>query len=91
MALSITNTHHDNAQNYAGCRYAECCVLFIVMMSVIMLKVIMLSVVMLNVIMVSVVMLNVILVSVVMLNVVILSVMVPIKRSVPNVNNFFLL
>jgi hypothetical protein len=51
MALSITNTHHDSAQNYADCN-----VLFIVMLRInlLMLKVTMLSFVMLNVVMLSV-------------------------------------
>jgi len=47
------------------CHYAECRVLFIVMLNVIMLTVVILIVIMLNVIMLSVVMLNVILLSVV--------------------------
>ncbi len=71
MALSITKTHHDSAQNYAECCYADCGVLFIFMLTI------------------NLLMLKVIMLSVVMLNVIILSVMVPIKRSVPNVNNFF--
>ncbi len=56
MPLSITKTHHDSAQNYAECCYADCGALFIVVQRVIllMLKVIMLSVVMLNVVILSV-------------------------------------
>ncbi len=46
------------------CHYAECCVLFIVMLNVIMPNVIMLNVVMLNVVMLNVIMLNVVMLSV---------------------------
>jgi hypothetical protein len=40
MTLSITYNQHDNALHYAECLDAECCVLFIVMLSLVMLKVI---------------------------------------------------
>jgi hypothetical protein len=59
------------------CRYAECCVSLILMLSVILLSVIMLSVIMLSVIMLSVIMLSVIMPSFIMLNVGILSVVAP--------------
>jgi hypothetical protein len=49
MTLSITML----------CHYAECRVLFIIMLSVIMLSVVMLSVIMLSVVMLNVVMLSV--------------------------------
>jgi hypothetical protein len=58
------HTQHNNASLHAECHYNECCILFIVMLSVTMLNVIMLSVVMVNVIMLSVVMVNVIMLSV---------------------------
>ncbi len=64
MTLSITTL----------CYYAECCVLFIIMLSVVMLNIVMMNVVMMNVVMLNVIMLNV-----VMLNVVMLSVVVPHK------------
>jgi hypothetical protein len=50
MTLSITDTQHSNALHYADCH-----ILFIVMLSVFMLNIIMLNVVMLNVVMLSVV------------------------------------
>ncbi len=56
------------------CHYAECRVLFIVMLCEVMLNVIMLRVLVLSVVMLSVVMLSVVILSVVMLSVVILSV-----------------
>jgi hypothetical protein len=49
---------------------AECCVLFLVMPSVVMLSVVMLSIVKLSVVMLSVVMLSVVILGVVMLSVV---------------------
>jgi hypothetical protein len=55
MTLRITYTQHSRALSNAGHRYAECRVLFIVMLSFNMLNVIMLSVVWLNVVMLSVV------------------------------------
>jgi hypothetical protein len=55
MTLSITETQHDNALHYAECRYAEGCVLSIIMPSVTMLNDIRLSFVMLNVVMLGVV------------------------------------
>jgi hypothetical protein len=55
MELRFTDTQHDNALHYA-----ECCILFIAMLSVVMLNVIMLNVIMLNAIMLNVIMLNVV-------------------------------
>jgi hypothetical protein len=75
MTLSIINTQHNNDLTCAEFRYAECHILFTIMLSVIILDFIMLSVIMLNVIMLSVIMLNVIILSVVML-----SVVAPLKR-----------
>jgi hypothetical protein len=60
MTLSITMLSY----------YAECHILFTIMLNVIVLRVIMLSVIMLNVIMLNVVMLNVVMLSVVMVSVV---------------------
>ncbi len=74
--LYVTLSISDTVRNIA-LHYAECCILFIVMLSVIMLSVIMLSVIMLSVIMLSVIMLSVIMLSVIMLSVVILSVVAP--------------
>ncbi len=55
MTLSIT------AQvNYAGYHYAECRILFIVLLSIILMNAIMLNAIMLNVNMLSVIMLNVV-------------------------------
>ncbi len=45
MTLSIIDTYHNNALHSAVGRYAECCILLFVMLSVIMLNVFMLSVV----------------------------------------------
>jgi hypothetical protein len=55
MRLSISDTQHNNTMPCADSRYAECHVLFIIMLSVIMLSVVMLSVDMLNVVILSVV------------------------------------
>ncbi len=49
MILSIIDTQHKTSLHYAGYCYAECHVVFIVMVSV-MLNVIIFSVVMLNVV-----------------------------------------
>ncbi len=35
IALSITDTQHNNAIRYAECNHAECHVLFVVMLSVV--------------------------------------------------------
>ncbi len=59
MTLSINDTQNNNLCYYGEWQYAECRVLFIVMLSAIMLSVIMLSVIMLSVIMQSVIMLSV--------------------------------
>ncbi len=77
MTLSITDTEHDNALQYAKYHCAKCCVLFIGMLNVDMLNVVMLNVVMLNV-----VMLNVIMQSVVMLSIIKLSVGVPYSNPI---------
>ncbi len=45
MTLSINDTQRDNSLPYADCSYAECNVLFIVMLNVIMLYDVMPSVV----------------------------------------------
>jgi hypothetical protein len=66
------------------CHYAECRVLFIVMLNVIMLTVVILIVIMLNVIMLSVIILIVILLSVVMLNVILLSVVASLMLILQN-------
>jgi hypothetical protein len=52
----ITSTDHFYANYHydAGCRYAKCGNLFVIMLSIIMLSVVMLSVVMLSVVMLSV-------------------------------------
>ncbi len=50
MTLNVNDSQHNNALHYAECR-----VIFIVMLSVIVLNLIMLSVVMLNVVILSVV------------------------------------
>jgi hypothetical protein len=55
MTPRITHTQHNSALPNAGHRYAECRVLFIVMLSVNMMNVILLTVVWLNVVMLSVV------------------------------------
>jgi len=60
MKLGITTLFH-----YAGCRCAECHVLFVAKLNEIMLSVVMLTVVMLTVVMLTVVMLNVVMLSVV--------------------------
>jgi hypothetical protein len=62
MTLNINDSQHNNPLHYAECR-----VLFIVMLSVVVLNLIMLSVIVLNLIMLSVVMLNVVILSVVAL------------------------
>jgi hypothetical protein len=49
-----------------NCHFAECCDLFIVMLSVIMLNVFTLSVILLNVVTLSVILLNVVMLSVVL-------------------------
>ena len=58
MTLSISDTQHKwhHTQHNSVLYYAECRVLFIILLSVIMLSVVMLSVVMLSVVMLSVVM-----------------------------------
>ncbi len=71
MTLSITILCY-----YAESCYAECHILFTIMLYVIMLIVIMLSVVMMRVIMLSVVMLRVVMLCVIMLNV-----LAPLLRS----------
>jgi hypothetical protein len=68
MALSITTLFH-----YAEGCYAECRILFAVMLSAIMLNVVRLSFIMLNV-----VMLNFIMLSAIMLHVNVMSVVAPI-------------
>jgi hypothetical protein len=40
MTLSITDTRHNNALLCAECRYAECHILFTIMLSVVMLSVV---------------------------------------------------
>jgi hypothetical protein len=65
MTLSLSDIQRKNALPDAECRYANCRILFTIMLSVIMLNAIMLSVVMLNAIMLSEVMLNVVMLSVV--------------------------
>ncbi len=55
MSLSISVTQHNNTMSCADGRYAECRVLFTIILIVIILNVVMLSVVMLNVVMLSVV------------------------------------
>jgi hypothetical protein len=55
MTLSINDTQHNNALYYAECR-----ILFIVMLIVIMLNFVILSVIMLSVIMLNVVTLSVV-------------------------------
>jgi len=65
MKLGITTLFH-----YAGCRCAECHVLFVAKLNEIMLSVVMLTVVMLTVVMLTVVMLTVVMLNVVMLSVV---------------------
>jgi hypothetical protein len=65
MTLGITTLFH-----YAGCRCAECHVLFVAKLNEIMLSVVMLTVVMLTVVMLTVVMLTVVMLNVVMLSVV---------------------
>ncbi len=59
------------------CHFAECCILFTIMLNVIMLSVVMLTVIMLSVIMLSVIMLSVIMLSVVMLTAIMLVVIAP--------------
>jgi hypothetical protein len=54
MTLSINNIEHNNALPLC-CHYAECCILFRVMLSFILLNVIMLSVIRLSVSVLSVV------------------------------------
>jgi hypothetical protein len=61
----IIKFYNINYKEFYNIFYADCCILFTFMLSVIMLKVVMLSVVMLSVFMLSVVMLNVIMLSVV--------------------------
>jgi len=63
--LSLSDIQLKNALPDAQCHYANCHILFTIMLSVIMLNAIMLSIVILNAIMLSVVMLNVIMLSVV--------------------------
>jgi hypothetical protein len=55
VTLGISDTQHNNALPCAERPYAECRILFTIMLSVIMLYVVMLSVNMLNVVMMSVV------------------------------------
>jgi hypothetical protein len=55
MAHRFTDTQHSNALHYA-----ECCILFIAMLSVVMLNIVILSVIMLNIITMNVNMLNVV-------------------------------
>ncbi len=50
MSLSISDTQHNNTMPCAEGRYAECRVLFTMMLSVIMLTVVILNVVMLSVV-----------------------------------------
>ncbi len=45
VTLSMNDTEHDNAQNYAHCHYARTRVLFIAMLNVIILSFVMLNVV----------------------------------------------
>jgi hypothetical protein len=65
MSLRISDTQHDNNMPCSDGRYAECHVLFTIMLSVIMLNVVMLSVIMLNIVILSVIMLNVVMLCVV--------------------------
>jgi hypothetical protein len=60
----VTVSIHDKSITML-CHYAECRILFIIMLNIIMLSVIMLSVIMLSVIMLSVMMLSVIMPSIV--------------------------
>ncbi len=55
MSLSISDIQHNNNMPCADGRYAECHILFTIMLSVIMLNVVILSVIMLNVVMLCVV------------------------------------
>ncbi len=55
MAMNKTYTEHNNAVHYSEGHCAECLVLFIVMLSVVILNVVMLSVVIRSVFMLSLV------------------------------------
>jgi hypothetical protein len=60
VTLSINDTQHKQQLSITMlCLYAECCVLFNVMLNVIALSVVMLNVIMLSVVMLSVIMLSV--------------------------------
>ncbi len=75
VSLSINYNHHNNTLHYARGYYAECLILFIVMLTLFMLCVIVLIAIMLNDIALRVIMLNVTLLSVFMTNVIMLSVL----------------
>ena len=63
MTLSLTDTQHNNALDYAEYGSAECHVLSIATLSVITLGVVMLNTVMMNAIMPNIVMVNVVMLS----------------------------
>jgi hypothetical protein len=65
VTLGISDTQHNNALPCAERPYAECRILFTIMLSVIMLYVVMLSVIMLNIVMLRIIMLNIVMLSVV--------------------------
>ncbi len=95
MTLRIHKSQHKwhrlTLYPYAESQYTECCVLFVVMLSFVILNVVRLSVIiqsvvllnviMLGAVMLSVIVLNVVMLSVVLLNVVVLSVVAP-KRHI---------
>ncbi len=80
MTFSRSGTQHKRHSISTLYHYAECLILFIIMLNGIMLSVVMLSVVGLNKVILSVVMLSEVMLSVIMLSVAILSVMAPFLR-----------
>ncbi len=74
MTVSITMLSHNSE-----CHYAECRILFNIMLNVVMLSVILLNIDMLSVFMLNIDMLSVVMLNIDMLSVVMLSVMTPLK------------